>query len=792
MQVGYDSTHQEHHGLLEFNLSSISQAAVITNAKLGLYVEAHSTSTAKAVGVYRVTKPWTTAATWETYDGTHAWTTAGGDYNNPSEKSDASLNPSVGGATGWYYWYPTKMLQEWVNTTNAPPGEGAANEGLIVKDEKDSTTTNLLTIASPTASANKPFIEVSYQPRGEGSEPQYTQLSTPLSDTVTMSVNPASGNLMLHAGQLQVSGVAGLGFSDARVWNGLNGEKLAYGHWAASSSPGLHAQGDGSLVFKDGTGAWFEFQKQPDGSFITPPGIKAIACAAGSPLPCPATLPSGVNDEIIYYQSQEHVDFSTTLGLVKLEDRYKNTITRAFASEHRILFTDTQSRKIEQISEGPESYVSELKDISGARNAKFAYETFTEGEPELATATDADGKTTSYAYSNYTIVKITDPKGNATKIVYDSKRRITEIIRTTNPLHTEGPTTKLKYYEVGEAPKPCTSKQKETIVTDPDGVEGKPGHTTTYCSNVLDEVEQVFDAEEHESKATFDAFGDQTSFTAPARQTGASAGVTSLVWDKFGKNFECEVQGTTGKPEEKCPGGALEKGYASTYKYTDTRFVFQPTEATSPRAKLTKLCYWEGSVSCTGPEGEKGTAGALKQEEDSLTSQNTSNYSYSPNGTVSSSTDPLGHKTRYEYDSSGNLKTIIPPSGSGLGKKTITVRCGRPSARNHAMPRGIRRLLHIQPNGNPHARQPRPHHRSRRHRSGCHEDVQIHVRRQRQPGKTRRPDRNNELYARRPEPAHRRSTPRLRDQRIYLRCRVEPQRLHRRRRDHHVSLQQAR
>jgi hypothetical protein len=139
LQAGYDSTHQEHHALLQFNLSSISQAAKILNAKLGLYVEAHSTGNAKAVGVYRVTKPWTTGATWESYDGTHAWTTAGGDYANPEKFSDVSVNPSVGTAKGWYYWYPTKMVQEWVNTANAPElekgrPEGFANEGLIVKE----------------------------------------------------------------------------------------------------------------------------------------------------------------------------------------------------------------------------------------------------------------------------------------------------------------------------------------------------------------------------------------------------------------------------------------------------------------------------------------------------------------------------------------------------------------------------------------------------------------------------------------------------------------------------------
>jgi hypothetical protein len=117
--VGYssDATAHNDHGLLDFSLSSVPSDALVTNAKLGLYLQSKSTSNTTAVGVYRVQKPWTTGATWNTYDGTHAWATPGGDYANPPENSEVSVNPSVGGSTGWVYWYPTKMVQQWINTT---------------------------------------------------------------------------------------------------------------------------------------------------------------------------------------------------------------------------------------------------------------------------------------------------------------------------------------------------------------------------------------------------------------------------------------------------------------------------------------------------------------------------------------------------------------------------------------------------------------------------------------------------------------------------------------------------
>ena len=198
------------------------------------------------------------------------------------------------------------------------------------------------------------------------------------------------------------------------------------------------------------------------------------------------------------------------------------------------------------------------------------------------------------------------------------------------------------------------------------------GHTETYCANVLDEVEKAVDAEGHERKVSFDPFGNVTTATSPARETGGGEALTSFIYGTGGQNLHCEVQ-TGEKAMKECPTAALEKGFSNRYAYEDTKFAFQPSEAVSARQKSTKLCYWGGSNACTVPEGEKGENGALKQQTDALPSQNTQNYSYGEHGEIVSSTDPDGHKTTYEYDSSGNLKTMIPPSGSGLGKETITV-----------------------------------------------------------------------------------------------------------------------
>ncbi len=506
-------------------------------------------------------------------------------------------------------------------------------------------------------------------------------LSTPLTDKSTMGVNVANGNLVLQSQQLRMSGVAGLGYDDARTWNGINGEKQEYGHWADSSAPEVTQYGDGSIGFEDGSGAWFEFKKESSGKFLTPPAIKAVMCAAGSPEPCPATLPTGVTYELIYDQSQEKLEF-TSEGKFTQEDRYGHKVASEFISAHTVAFTDPQGHKIDKVEEGAEGYVSELKDLSGERKLSFTYKNFGEGEPELETATEADGKKTSYEYGNYTITKITDPDGHVTKLVYDSQRRIKEIIRTTNAEHTTGPTTKLTYYEPGKAPAPCTESQQGTIVRDADWTTEKE-HEVLYCSNVFDEVEKTVaynKTEKLESSASYNPFGDQILTTAASPGGSESGNNVSLHYDEFGINLECVVTGTS-SPESKCPSHPSKSALVTSFSYKDTTQsdLYLPTQVENPENTSTVACYNGGKQ----PEESKcpgtatGPTGSLATERDELAEENKLSFEYNEsgtlNGTIKASTDADGHKTTYEYDEKGNLKKITPPTGSGIKATTITV-----------------------------------------------------------------------------------------------------------------------
>ncbi len=664
---GYNSP-DNLHALLQFSLSSIPADSTILNAQLGLYINSKDNSNTKAVGVYRISRSWTTGVTWSKYDDTNSWTTAGGDY---STGSDAVVNPSIGGSTGWVYWYPTQMVQEWVDGPNAPSSQpGYSNYGLIIRDQTEHVTTNEIDFASASASSNKPYLQVAYEPRGIGDQSQFTILSQDLTDGMTMGVNVGSGNLMVQSADLRISGTAGFDFTSTRTWNNLNTEQQDYYRWSDSNDDPLHIWSDGSVSWGSPAGQYYPFIKQGS-NFITPPGLKAIMCTSASASPCPSDS-SGATYWLYFENDGSRIEFSSSGQITALKDRFGNTISYTYNPSTGLYskITDSQGRAINYTWTSDEN-ISQISDASGSRSTSYGYTIDpVTGKDDLTSYTDANGNTTSFSYSSYNLSSITDPNGNVTNFTYDSSGRITKIVRTTNSGHTTGPTWTFTYYAVGSAPAGCPSTDKASVVTDPDGNDGASGHTTTYCANVDDQVDTVIDANGNSTSATFDSMANTTSVTVPG--SSGPAGVNSLVFDSSGQNLLCGISGTSSR-QTSCPSGGLSSGFGSAETFGDTTFPFLPTTLTDPQQNAINECYYGGSVTCTGASGFSGPNGALKEQTDGLSAQNTQSFAYNSNGTISSYMDALGNTTTYGYDSNGNLTSMTPPSGSGLGQETITV-----------------------------------------------------------------------------------------------------------------------
>ena len=341
--------------------------------------------------------------------------------------------------------------------------------------------------------------------------------------------------------------------------------------------------------------------------------------------------------------------------------------------------TDTQGRHFDYTWHGfsdGHGAIGSITDDAGSRSVSFGYATSSQGFDQLTSAVDANGNTTVYGYdSQDRLASITTAQGNKVLFGYGSggDRRIASITRVTNPAAGTGPTTTFAYYGFGAATGlGCTATQKATVVTDPDGVAGASGHKTIYCANADDEVERTLDANGNMTTATFDPLGNTTSSTAAAPGGAESAGVQSTVYDSTGQNVNCVIDGTTSQ-QTSCPTAAMSSGYATNYAYDGT-YLYQADKVTDPEQNQTNVCYFNGANACTGSGGSgfTGPAGALQRQTDGLSSQNSLNYAYNSNGTVASSQDADGNTTSYGYDSAGNLTSITPPIGPGLGAETIT------------------------------------------------------------------------------------------------------------------------
>lgn len=681
--AGYTtSTKATKRSLIKFTMPYNSESLTILNARLELDVTSSTTTTGVAMGLYRVTTPWTTGATWDTSNGTTAWKAAGGDF---ASNDEAAINPSVGTKTGWTYWNPTEMLQRWYNGAGAPPEQSDADLGFLLKDVSEGATNNMLTFAD-SEYENEPSLSYESVPRGVGDGSQYTILSTQLTPTSTLGVNVASGNLSLHDTDLSIAG-RGLGFTSERIFNSLSAGPYGYGlAWSDSNSPYVHVYEDGNISYTDGSGATYPFLKSGS-SFITPADIRATMCAAGSPAPCPTTLPSGVKYQLIYSQSQTRINFGHEseedfIYPTGVEDKNKNTLTASYTGgiDEPTMWTDAEGRKIEYSETNPSEGYTKITDVSGGRSVSFKYEGI-EGFDELVKSTDADGHSTTYGYgpeveANY-VAKITDSDGHITLMEYEDEGRVTKITRVTNTEKDTGPAATFTYYEPGKTPEfakktgLCGTTLKGTIVKDADWT-ATGAHETLYCSNSLDEVEKTFDADGNETKAKYNPLGGLTSTTAASPGSGESGGVETLGYDASNENLMCIIQGST---EESCPTKSpSSKGVVTSFNYKDEVNPFSTTQVESPEGTSTFACYTHGKQKeSEGPAcpaaGTTEPTGSLQNESDQLTlekevktaKEKELTFTYDEHGEVKTSTEADGHTTEYLYDEKGNLKEIKPP-----------------------------------------------------------------------------------------------------------------------------------
>jgi RHS repeat-associated protein len=669
--VGYDGTNTD-NSLVQFNVKeALPAGSNVLNAELGMYLWQSSTTTPVSVSAYAVTKAWTSAATWNTYDGATAWASPGGDFT----MANTVANPSVTTPAGWAHWYPTQIVQEWVNGS-------LANDGLLLADTTQNTTNDMLSFYSSKAtSANKPYLTISWEPRGQEDASPYQMQPFPLDGLSTLKVNLASGDLFVNSTDLAVKGT-GIPFLAEHNYDSLDNEGGSVNPWY--SLPGASVYHDGSVVIGINRHDFATFIRQSNGKFLTPPGINAKLCEVGKEEGCTGNSVDGSKavyaltfntaDNGPLYAQGNKIDFGSKGGIWSIADRYGNAL--AWNYEGKLSIKDTQGRTFTrstvEVSGSP--VTSEWKESgTGGREVKYAYN----AKGKLETYTDALGHKTKYAYDEEgELSEITDPRGSVTKLNYDTSHHITKI--TLAEVGGSHPTWNYAYFEASDTthghkcePVEGVTVTKKTVVTDPNG------HESTFCANVLDEVLESFDPAGNKTQAAFNELANPTSGGDASPGTGENEGnVESLVYDEAGSKVSCALTGIP-TARKSCTTESGSSPLVTGFEYKDKTNPFLPTQITDPQGHSTFICYNDGKLE-EGHEGPEcptptGPSGAVQKVTDALSSQNEVSFEYNSKGEQTSSKDARGNVTTTEYDASGNLKAAKPPTGSGLKETKVTV-----------------------------------------------------------------------------------------------------------------------
>lgn len=622
LQTGWNGTNP-YRSLLLFNLSSIPSKSTIVHAELGLYSTAEQNTTAVSLSAYPMTRAWTNAASWSTYNGTNAWTTAGGDYSGT-----ATASATAGGTTGnWSRWYPTPLVQNWVNGTTP-------NDGLILKEPTENAN-NVLSFDSSEASTSSdwPYLQVAYS-QWLGQRGFYPMVSGQVDDRLGYGVNLANGNLVLQATDFSMPGI-GLPLTIGRTYNSQFGGMTDAGQgWVMDSGAdvALDVFTDGSLGYSAPGGYAVGFTKNADGSFTTPPGIDATMAENSDGSYTLTDNASGLRQ-----------NFTSAGLLTSLVDRSGNTITFNSAWSGVLQsITDTQGRTTSISYDPNTNQISQITDPAG-RTSSYTYDSFTS---ELLTATDPAGKVTQFTYSStypYPLTQITDPNGNSTTFAYDTTGRLTSLSQVLNS--TTSDTTSFAY------------NSGNTVVTDPNG------HATTYAYDIFGRGTAVTDALGNTARVTWTA-DDQ-----PASGQTPSGGTTTYSYDS--RNNLTQVTPPAGNPVKAAYGNSTfpyqpssttdAQGNTTIYGYNSQGLL---TSSTDPAGHSSSATY-NGNGTMASATDENGhttsyayTSSGMPSVDTPPSPLGTTSYAFTTANQESSVTDGNGKVTTFTYDSDGRVTAV--------------------------------------------------------------------------------------------------------------------------------------
>jgi RHS repeat-associated protein len=303
--------------------------------------------------------------------------------------------------------------------------------------------------------------------------------------------------------------------------------------------------------------------------------------------------------------TQEKLKFNSEGQLVEQKDRNGNALTFTYETGKLKTAKDGAGRELKFTYTG--SQVTQVEDPMGHKVA-YAYES--ENLKSVTLPGEAEPRWTFKYDGSHQLTEMTDGRGGVTKTEYDEKHRVK---KQTDPMER---VTKWEYGESGG--------HKTTTITEPNG------STTFEKFNEMGEPLEVIRAKGLgiEQKTTT----EYNTQYQPIKRTDALGHSTTWEYDAQGnRTLEVDAEGDETK-----------------WTYDATHDV--ETETTPKGEKTTFKRDAHGNVETV----ERPAPGATTQKW---------TFKHAANGDLESEVEPLGHETKFEYDTYGDRKAKIDAEG---------------------------------------------------------------------------------------------------------------------------------
>lgn len=467
-----------------------------------------------------------------------------------------------------------------------------------------------------------------------GSRPNATRLTFPITDAVVATVDVGTGNLNVAVQALSLPGatnpvVIGDTYNSRSQTTGSTTTSYANDWTFGFAGAGNLTQVSSGVVYTGGDGSTWLF---------TPVSGSTTTFNAPAGLNASLVFTSGTGYTLTLTASQTVVSFDTSGNALSVADKNSNTATIGYSTGLQptsvVGTAGSTAARTAALAFNPSLNTLTATQTNGtlARSVKF----IKSASSDLTSFVDAENNNTTFGYGTSGMTSITSPRGGVTNFTYDTSGKISRIDRLNTTTGSAGTsTTRLTY--------PTTT---QTLLAGPNTSTSTAVATGDHTTYTLDATKRVTGVTDEMGRVRAKTYTPNFDTATATNGSGSTANTTT---GTYGAN--------TGKSltSLQAPAGATSQ---AAYANTSPPSQYLPSSTTDSAGNQSVYTY-------------NGTGNTLTSSDATAA---TATLTYNSDGTVATALAPGNgtNKTTYGYNTTHQLTSLTPPTGSSLGAKALT------------------------------------------------------------------------------------------------------------------------